>query len=233
MNLLPYFQGEMLTSTSEMIEKLKNIRAFVSDWDGVFNTGEKNPSVPSSFFEADSMGTNLLRYSFWQRDKELPHFAIITGADNPTARYLTEREHFTSLYSRIVDKAEALQHFCEHCEIQPEQVAVFFDDANDLAMAKQAGLRFLIRRSENALFSKYLKKERLVDYISYGTGGNFALREISELCMYLTERYEGVLEERANFSEDYQNYFAQRQAVSPLFFRREESGFKVVNLGKD
>ncbi len=230
MNLLPHFQGELLTKASEISEKLKNIRAIVSDWDGVFNTGEKNPSVPSSFYEADSMGTNLLRYSFWKRDKTLPHFAIITGADNPTARYLANREHFTALYGRIIDKAESLKHFCEHCEIEPEQVAIFFDDANDLSMAKLAGLRFMVCRSGNSLFAKYLKKENLVDYITHAAGGEYAIREISEMCIYMMGSYEEVLEGRMNFSEDYQRFFEQRQVVSPLLFSREEEGFKVMNL---
>ncbi len=230
MNPLSIFQGEFVKLPSDIAEKLKNIRAIVSDWDGVFNSGEKNPSVPSAYYEADSMGTNLLRFALWKRDQTLPFFAIITGADNPTAKYLTEREHFTALYGKIINKAEALKHFCEHCEIDPSQVAVFFDDANDLAMAKMAGLRFGIRRPGNSLFINYLKKEKLVDYVSHAIGGNFAVREVCELCAYLMDSYDQVLQDRAEFSQSYQLYFGERQSVESLIFKKEEEGFRLANF---
>ncbi|NJL11774.1 MAG: phosphatase [Microscillaceae bacterium] len=191
----------------------------MSDWDGVFNNGAKNPEMPSPFYEADSMGTNLLRFMLWQRTGQLPPFAIITGALNPTAQYLAEREHFSDYYGRVLNKAEALVHFCTQNTLSPEEVAVFFDDANDLGMAQQAGLRFLITRPGINAFARFVYQKGWADYLTGQTGGQFAVREICEQLMELQGQTEAVLMHRADFSEAYRQYFAARQALNPRLWQ--------------
>jgi len=34
--------GEFITPVSELAEKLSSVKAFIFDWDGVFNDGTKN-----------------------------------------------------------------------------------------------------------------------------------------------------------------------------------------------
>ena len=67
--------AEFLLPQYKIAEKLQNIKAFVFDWDGVFNKGEKNATISSSFNEVDSMGTNLLRFSYFL--KNISHGASI------------------------------------------------------------------------------------------------------------------------------------------------------------
>ena len=44
------------------------------------------------------MGTNLLRFAWWLRDRgSLPFTGILTGQDNPTAVRLAERERFQAV----------------------------------------------------------------------------------------------------------------------------------------
>jgi 3-deoxy-D-manno-octulosonate 8-phosphate phosphatase (KDO 8-P phosphatase) len=50
-----------------LIKKFKGIKAFVFDWDGVFNNAQKNENKSSTFNEADSMGTNLIRYDYYSQ----------------------------------------------------------------------------------------------------------------------------------------------------------------------
>ncbi|MFM7838489.1 MAG: hypothetical protein ACKO6K_02890, partial [Chitinophagaceae bacterium] len=59
--LMALFSGEFITSLPHLQEKLSNVRAYVFDWDGVFNEGFKNEQGSSAFSEIDAMGINLLR----------------------------------------------------------------------------------------------------------------------------------------------------------------------------
>lgn len=209
-------------------EKFTQIKAFVSDWDGVFNNGIKNPSMPSAYSEADSMGTNLLRYEFWLRFGRLPVFGIITGADNPSAIDLAKREHFQIVYSKIVNKAEVVLHFCEIHQLHPQEVACFFDDVNDLAMARLCGLRFFFQRKASPAFGQLVADHQLADYTTAQEGGEHAIREICEMLMNLTGNYEKVIFSRANFDADYQNYFAQRQMLPTHLYRKNESKIELI-----
>jgi len=78
--------GTFVTPIGTLIERMGTIRGFVSDWDGVFNQGAKGEGAESTYSEPDSMGINLLRYALWREHGELPIAALITGAENPSAR---------------------------------------------------------------------------------------------------------------------------------------------------
>src|SRR4051812_41410645 len=86
--------GKFISDASSISKKLEGIKAFIFDWDGVFNNGQKLGSGSSSFSEVDSMGTNLLRYSHFLKHDKLPLTAIISGERNETAFYFCQRECF-------------------------------------------------------------------------------------------------------------------------------------------
>ena len=96
--------AEFLISAEEIVKKHTEIKAFIFDWDGVFNTGEKLGSGSSSFTEIDSMGTNMLRFSYYLQNKQNPITAIISGERNESAFYFSEREHFNSSYFKVLHK---------------------------------------------------------------------------------------------------------------------------------
>ncbi|MEM9982053.1 MAG: phosphatase, partial [Bacteroidota bacterium] len=138
--------GVFTTPPDHIIDGLKNIKAFLFDWDGVFNTGYKGLTVGSPYAEADAMGTNLLRFTYWLQHGVLPFTAIITGQNNQAAFELAKREHFQAVYYGIKHKVEALQHLQATYQIAPSQIAFSFDDVLDLSAAEVVGLRFLIKR---------------------------------------------------------------------------------------
>jgi 3-deoxy-D-manno-octulosonate 8-phosphate phosphatase (KDO 8-P phosphatase) len=222
-------QAQFILAKDNFKAKYLTIKALISDWDGVFNDGIKTPHAPSPFSEADSMGLNLLRYEYWQRTGTLLPIAIITGADNPSAIYLAQRERLASVYGQIVNKAEAVEHFCQNLGISPTEVACFFDDANDLGMAKICGLRFLIRRNASPLFQQFVQNQGLCDYISGVEGGQYAWREITDNLLDLTGNFEKVLQGRMDFSQNYQTYYQLRQAGKPQFFKKGEKGFVLTD----
>ncbi|MCS6821496.1 MAG: phosphatase [Microscillaceae bacterium] len=214
--------ARFLLPPHRMAEQFKHIQALILDWDGVFNNGQKTTDKGSPYSEADSAGTNLLRFAKWLQTTQQIKIAIITGAGNETAFQLALREHFHAVYSKIIDKKLALLHFCQTYQLEPRQTACFFDDAIDLPMAELCGLRFLIHRKASPLFEQFVVQHQLCDYISACEGGNYAVREICEMLISLQNIYEKTLSSRLNFDEHYQTYWKERNQIETQFFTSRE-----------
>ncbi|MDP1802659.1 MAG: phosphatase [Bacteroidota bacterium] len=210
--------GKFITPIAELKKKLHNIKAFIFDWDGVFNNGQKNNTGGSNFSEVDSMGTNLLRYSHFMKNEQLPLTAVISGESNETAFYFCKRECFNYSFFKIATKINALNFICEKENIKPNEVAYFFDDVLDLSMAAVCGVRVLVNQKANPLFVDHCIKNNLVDYLSANSGGNFAVREATELLIALNENYDNVIENRKNSTENYKTYIEKRKTVKTKFF---------------
>jgi len=216
--------GAVFLSDAEQITlKLKGIKAFVFDWDGVFNNAVKNENKSSTFNEADSMGTNLLRFNYFLHNNKMPACAIISGEKNEMAFHFCNREHFSTSYYKVADKIIALEHFCKANNINKNEVCYMFDDVLDLSIAKVCGIRILINRKANPLFKNYVINNNLADYITAHESGNFAVREASEMLIGLTGTYNEVMEHRTSFSPIYKDYITQRQALPTAFFTVENN----------
>ena len=205
--------GKFVTPVEELSRKLDDCRAVVFDWDGVFNAGQKGSVSSSGFSEADSMGTNLLRYGLWRRLKQLPYTAIISGESNESAIAFANREHLTAVYTGIRKKQHVITHICNERTLQPEQIACVFDDVNDLPMAKICGLRFRVRREASPLFSEFVDRQEFCDYVTGANSEGFAVREACELILGLMDVYADVVKSRVASDADYEKYFKARQAT--------------------
>lgn len=223
--------GRFILPPGELASKLLQIKTFIFDWDGVFNTGLKGNGINSSFSEPDSMGTNMLRYGLWLRNRQLPCTGIITGADNQAAIAFAKREHFHEVYIGVKDKRLAIEHLIESRRVDTDQIACVYDDINDLGMAERCGLRFAIQRSASPLFNHYVIRRKLCDYITGGSSQDTPVREISELSLGLMGVYDAVVDSRVNWDADYQEYFQQRQTVATRFYTQE--GTKIIPLQTD
>src|SRR6201998_4690564 len=106
------FKGSFVTSSKELAQKLQRIKAYIFDWDGVFNDAHKQYDNSSSFSETDSMGINLLRFAHYLKNDRSAPIAIMSGEQNKTAFYFAQREHFNAVYYKIKHKEMALQHLC-------------------------------------------------------------------------------------------------------------------------
>ncbi|AEI48132.1 phosphatase [Runella slithyformis] len=222
--------GEFITSTALFSEKLKKIKAFIFDWDGVFNDGTKNEQGTSNFSEVDSMGINLLRFGWWLHTPEMPYTAVISGERNVTSFQLVQREHYNSCYFRIKHKIAALEHFMNIYDLKPEQVAFFFDDALDLSIAEKCGLRIMVRHQGNPLFRQYVIENGLVDYITGQVGGAFAVREGCELLLGLRQIHDHTITKRLDFYPEYDQYLSERQLIESSFYTLAAGKFELQNI---
>ena len=214
--------GRFVLDPGEFQSKLSSSKAFIFDWDGVFNDGVKTSEYGSPFSEVDSMGINLLRFGWWLKNGEFPPIAIITGQRNEIATHLAKREHFEAVYFKVIDKRMALKHFCADHSIQPNEIAFLFDDILDLGLAGLCGLRFLVNRTGTPLFAKYVENNRLCDYISANQGNNFAVREICEMILGISGLFEKVTYNRKEVSPDYRQYWNLRNQRQSTVYTVEQ-----------
>ena len=217
-----HFKGRFITTENDLVTKLNKTRAFVFDWDGVFNSGEKNELGCSFFNEVDSIGTNLLRFNYYLRRNSQCYTAIITGENNKSSLQFAEREHFNSVYYGAKNKKKALEHFCHNHELKPEEIVFVFDDVPDLEVASMVGLRIMVGRQATTRLQELAIDKGWVYYITSNDGGDHAIRELSELLLSLLGNYEEPILQRAHFSPAYQAYFSGRNALNTEIFGPEE-----------
>ena len=218
-SLFTQLGGNLILSPESFAQKLSHIKAFVFDWDGVFNTGTKGENLPSTFSEPDSMGTNMLRYGYWRANGEtLPTMAILTGAHNPVSHAFAQREHFHAVFMRFKYKVEAVEQFMDTYGLQWSEVSYCFDDIIDLSVAEQCGMRVLVRREANPLFLQYVRENDLCDYITAQPGGSYAVREVCELFLGIMGNYESTITGRIHYSQEYKRYLKQRNQTEPMLF---------------
>jgi 3-deoxy-D-manno-octulosonate 8-phosphate phosphatase (KDO 8-P phosphatase) len=205
--------GTFVTPAVVLHDRMRSIRGFVCDWDGVFNQGAKGAGAASGYSEADSMGTNLLRYALWRAHGAMPVTALITGVDNPSAREFAEREHFQAVYTGTRNKSVAIEAFCAAHRVSTEQLLCIFDDVNDLGMAFGCGIRVLVNRDASPLLRDYVVRQDLCDYVTGHSSDRYAVREVCELMLGLLGVFDAVVTSRVAWDDDYSRYFSERQAI--------------------
>lgn len=220
-NLFENIGGQFITPFLHIADKHKNIKAYIFDWDGVFNSGVKGEGISSPFYEPDSMGVNMLRFAFWLNFREVPLTVIMSGENNSSSFYFAKREHVHSVYFSMKNKSDALLHLNQTFGISPDNIAFVFDDILDIPVAEQCGLRILVPRKASPAFMQFVKNKKLCDYITASSGGDFAVREAAELMISSNGDYNYVIEERISSGYNYREYLSMRDAISTHFYTLE------------
>lgn len=211
--------GIFLSQPAEIEKKIRKLRAFVFDWDGVFTDSSKRGKNESYFTEVDSMGMNMLRFSNWMLNKKkMPFTAVMSGEDNLSARLFSTREHLHGVYFKAKNKRVALDHFCRRHGLKYSEIGFVYDDILDLSVAERVGVRILVNRKASPLLTEYVRKHNLADYITGSECGDFPLREAMELMIGLAGNYDTVVKERISHSAIYEEYIKKRNLFETEFF---------------
>ena len=208
-------QTRYLHTEEELQRRAQNIKAVIFDWDGVFNDGWKDADGGSPFSEVGSMGVNMLRFALWLKNGVNPPSAVITGQINPLAENFVQREKFHGIYMGFINKPDAFDEFLNKHGLKAEEVAFFFDDAIDLALTKECGLRIMIGRKAGMRFTEHVIARGDVDVVTANSGGENGLREATEVMIELLGNFAEVFDQRAAYTEEYQRYLKERNAVAP------------------
>jgi 3-deoxy-D-manno-octulosonate 8-phosphate phosphatase (KDO 8-P phosphatase) len=222
--------GQFILSPDKIKAKLADIKAFVFDWDGVFNNGFKGENTTGLFSESDSAGLNLMRYSYYRTTKVIPPASIITGENNPAAIFFSKRENFNVVYMQVLNKATAIAHLCSKNNISPSQVACVFDDINDLSMAKVCGLRFMVKKSAAPALEAYAVNNNFCDYITGNEQDKYPIREMCELIMAFNGTYEDSISSRINMDDTYKKFLKQRKSATLYLSKATADSFNVESI---
>jgi 3-deoxy-D-manno-octulosonate 8-phosphate phosphatase (KDO 8-P phosphatase) len=206
---------------SKIKAKQENLKAFIFDWDGVFNDGVKRNNTGSPFSEVDSMGLNMLRFSFYLKCGFIPAIFIVTGENNKPALQLSKREHLNGVYLKTRDKKKALSHIEENFSYTREEIAFIFDDILDLGVAENVSLRYFINRDANPLLNDFISRNKIADYYTANIGANNAVREVCELSIGMNGNFDEVVRQRIDFSSIYQKYLSERNDQPTQYFTFE------------
>ena len=217
-NIFESIGGEFVSPLSVIADKISDVKAFVFDWDGVFNDGTKHPEFGSPFSEVDAMATNMLRFGYYLTHGEVPHTLIISGEKNVTASTLATRERFNAFYARSKNKVVALRHFMEQTDVKPGEICFFFDDILDLSLAREVGLKIQISHPAKPIFNEYVKAHQMSDYITGNPGGQGGVREATEMLLAAQGIHDLTVGKRVDFEGAYTYYLEKRQAQETLFY---------------
>ena len=212
------FKGTFLTTPAQIKIKLAHIKAFVFDWDGVFNKGDKSADGSSPFNEVDAMGTTMMRFNHYLERDVAPVTAIITGEKNAASFMFAKREYFNAVYYGMKSKPEPLHHLCEEHNIHPDEVAYFFDDVVDLAVAELCGLRLMMGRACNPMMNALVAQNNLADYVTHAGGGHNGIREAMEMLIGVTGRYNETIAQRTYYTDTFKQFIQERNKAKTMFY---------------
>ncbi|MCG8308410.1 MAG: phosphatase [Cytophagales bacterium] len=223
--------GKFIIPPAHLQDRLRYIKAVLFDWDGVFNSGEKG-GFPSSFNEVDSMGINMLRFGYYMLLGHIPYTAVVTGETNQAGFKWAGRERFDHVYYQVKNKIDLLPILRTAHGIEPGEVLFVFDDILDLSLAGQAGVRFLVNRKANPLFNAYCIKHGLCDYLTYSSGSDHAIREITEVALDAIGKFDETIEERIRFDGVYKDFLEEKMSKETIYLKAEHRNFVEKDPGK-
>jgi len=158
-----------------LFERLKGIRAFVFDVDGVLTNGQVLVTESGEQLRSFNIKDGYALQLAIRRNYPL---AIITGARSEGVRLRMEGLGIRSVYLNASDKSAVLATWMEENNLRKEDLLVMGDDVPDLPIME--GVR-LAACPDDAIEDMKQK----VHYISAFKGGQGAVRDVIEKVMRL------------------------------------------------
>ena len=154
-------------------EKLKNIKAFVFDVDGVFTDGSIY-LLPGGNM---SRVMNVLDgYAVVKALKNNYIIGVITGGNDAEVRNRINYLGITDYYAKSADKLIDFEHFKSKYNLKNDAILTMGDDVPDLEMMKNSGISTCPKNSVPEV-------KAISEYISPIEGGKGAVRDVIEQVM--------------------------------------------------
>jgi len=158
---------------AELKRRLRRLRAFVSDVDGVLTDGglyygPRGPAL-KRFDVKDGMGLRLLREAGLA-------LALISGESGPILEARAAKLKIRDVFQGVEDKAAVLRRFLASKGVDPGECAYAGDDVNDLGPMRLAGVAFAPADAAPAA-------RRAAHWTSSLPGGRGAAREFCDLIL--------------------------------------------------
>ena len=164
-----------------MEERLKKIKAFAFDVDGVFTDGgilaDLDGELYRTFDSKDSFAVRMAMMKGY-------HLAVITGgrSESIRKRFLTCGIKPENIYLNSRAKIEDFDDFCARNSLQPEEVMYFGDDLPDIPVMIACGCGACPSDAVDQV-------KEIADFISTRPGGKGCVRESLEKVMTLQGKW--------------------------------------------
>ena len=164
----------------EILKKASKIKALVLDVDGVMTDGslvfDENGVEYKTFNAKDGQGIVMLNKSGFVT-------AIITARQNGTVRHRFNNLGMTKLVEGCKNKIAALKELMAEYNLNYEEIAYMGDDLPDICCLKVVGL-------PSCPFDAVEEVQSHALFISTKNGGRGAVRELCNLILKATGKYE-------------------------------------------
>lgn len=163
-------------------DKLKKIKLLLLDVDGVL-TDERiiidNQKIESKFFNVkDGHGIKLLQRAGYE-------VGIITGRKSEVVKIRANELGINMVFQRSLNKLESLNEIVKIRNLKYEEIAYCGDDIVDLPVLSKVGVAFTVKNGVEEC-------KKIADYITEKESGKGAVREIVEVILKLTGKWNNV-----------------------------------------
>ena len=166
-----------------LTEQCAQIRLILSDVDGVMTDGRvifDNQGIESKQFHIrDGQAVRLWQHAGGQ-------FGIVTGRTSQIVKLRAEELDIEIVRQGISDKWSVVQSLCDELEIDPTEVCFVGDDLPDLAPIQNVGLGVAVADAAEEVC-------QAADYVTSQVGGHGTIREVVELILKNTNRWQSAL----------------------------------------
>lgn len=160
-------------------EKLKNIKAFVFDVDGVFTDGSVY-LIPGGHM---SRVMHVLDgYAVVKARKHNYIIGVITGGNDEMVKFRINYLGISDYYPKSPDKLADYEHFKKKYNLKDDEILTMGDDVPDREIMARSGIATC---PENAV----PEIKEIADYISPVSGGKGAVRDVIEQVMKVQETW--------------------------------------------
>ncbi len=156
-------------------EKLRKIKAFVFDFDGVLSDGKVYVHSDGEQVRATNVKDGYaLQYAL----KKGYRVVVISGGFAESMRLRYKDFPGMDMFLSVKDKVLVYKEYLEKNGLKPEETLVMGDDIPDYPMMQLAGVKCCPADAS-------LEVQQLADYISIRNGGDGAVRDVIEQTLRL------------------------------------------------
>ena len=175
--------------------KLKKLRLFCFDVDGVFTPGNmaygEQGDELKFFHFYDGMALELLRIAGFLQKKPCI-IIVITSEKIKLVERRFRKLKVNEIHLGAMHKTEVIEQLQKKYGVSQQETFVMGDDVQDIPMLARAGFR-VVPPNAPASMMELVKKKKLVDYIPQRKGGEGAVREVIDLFLKSIGLFDSVL----------------------------------------
>jgi len=177
-------QNSLTLSEPALAQRLQAVKAVMLDVDGVLTDGgiyyDPTGREIKRFHVADGLGMELLRHAGIR-------VVILSGR---VAEAITRRAaelRVTDCYQGVRDKKAQIERLRQQWQMKADELLYVGDDLNDLPAFEAVGVRVAVANADAMLKAQ-------AHYVTKATGGNGAVREVSEWLLKARGDWEKAVE---------------------------------------